>query len=61
LISSGYLLTPAIEGKSRWFKLSEEVQAELAVRNGVEGCLLVCHPKLLAGRGIDAGLLLDTH
>jgi len=60
-ISLGYLLTPVIEGKSRWFKLSEEVKAEHAVRNGVEGCILVCHPKLLERRGINVGLLLDTH
>lgn len=60
-VSSGYLLTPIIEGKSRWFKLSEEVKAEYAVRNGVGGCILVCHPKLLERRGINGALLLDTH
>lgn len=59
-ISSGYLLTPVIEGKSRWFKLSDEVQAEHAVRNGVKGCFLVCLPALLARRGIDADQLLDV-
>ena len=59
-ISSGYLLTPVIEGKSRWFKLSDEVQAKHAVRDGVEGCLLVCRPELLVRRGIDADQLLDV-
>lgn len=59
LISSGYVLTPVFQGKSRWLKLSDEVQAEQAVRDGVKGCFVVCRPELLARRGIDAGPLLD--
>lgn len=59
-ISSGYLLTPVIEGKSRWFKLTDEVHAEHAVRDGADGCLLVCRPELLFRRGIDADQLLDV-
>lgn len=59
-VSSGYLLTPVIDGKSRWFKLSGEVQAEHAVRDGVTGCLLICRPELLVRRGIDADRLRDV-
>lgn len=59
-ISSGYVLTPEIQGKSRWFKLSDEVQAEEAVRDGIKGCFVVCQPELLVRRGLDADQLLDV-
>lgn len=59
-VSSGHLLTPVIDGKSRWFKLSDEVQAEPAVRDGLTGCLLICRPELLSRRGINADQLLDA-
>lgn len=53
-ISSGYLYTPVIEGKERWFKLEADVTAEPSVRDGVDGCLLTCSRELLTRRGIDA-------
>lgn len=52
-ISAGYVNTPPIDGKTRWFKLGSDVSAEAAIRGGKEGCLLVCHPTLLERRGLD--------
>jgi 5-methylcytosine-specific restriction endonuclease McrA len=56
-ISAGYLNSPAIDGKERWFKLSQDVQAETVVRDGVEGCVLICSPDLLERRGINGSEL----
>lgn len=58
-ISSGYVLTPKIQGKTRWFKLSDEVQAEETVRDGIKGCFVSCLPELLTRRGLDVDKLLD--
>lgn len=58
-ISSGYLYTPPINGKERWFRLGDDVLAEPTVRDGIEGCVLTCHPEILARRGIDGNHLLD--
>ncbi len=52
-ISKGYLYSPPIEGKERWFLLSDDVEAEPATFNGTEGCLLICAPELFIRRGID--------
>lgn len=57
-ISSGYLHTPPIDGKTRWFLLSDDVIAEPAEIGGIEGCLLTCSPERLAKRGIDGDRLL---
>ena len=59
-ISAGYLFTPVIDGKERWFKLADDVRAEPAVRGGIEGCVLTCQPELLFRRGIEADKWLDV-
>ncbi|WP_111406168.1 HNH endonuclease [Meridianimarinicoccus sp. RP-17] len=53
-ISSGYVNIPPVNGKARWFKLSDTVQGEVAVRNGVKGCVIHCARELLDRRGIHA-------
>ena len=58
-ISSGYLNTPLIDGKQRWFKLGPEVIAEPAVRNGVGGCRLFCDPAQFRRRGLSPEAFLD--
>lgn len=58
-ISSGYLLTPPIAGKERWFELAPDVIAEPAVRDGVEGCSLRCDPALFQRRGLSPQDFLD--
>lgn len=58
-ISSGYVNIPPINGKARWFKLSDTVQGETVVRNGVAGCVVRCQRSLLDRRGIDADAFRD--
>ena len=58
-ISSGYLNTPPIDGKQRWFKLGPEVIAEPAVRNGVGGCRLFCDPAQFQRRRLSPEAFLD--
>ena len=59
-ISSGYLFTPLLAGKERWFKLGPDVSAEVAARDGITGCRLVCDAAILRRRGIDSDTLLDS-
>lgn len=58
-VSSGYLNTLPIDGKKRWFKLSHDVQAQPAVRDGIQGCLLICKSAELVKRGINGDALVD--
>lgn len=58
-ISKGYANIPPINGKNRWFKIGGNVKAEAVTRNGVAGCLVVCPPKLVARRGLDANAFQD--
>jgi len=53
-ISKGYLYTPQIGGKQRWFRLSDLAIAEQEVREGVAGCRIRCAARILARRGLDA-------
>ena len=57
-ISAGYLNTPPIDGKKRWFKLKSDVQAELVVHDGMNGCVLICTPETLSRRGVNVDQLL---
>lgn len=59
-ISSGYVNIPPINGKTRWFKLSDAVHGEYAIRNGVEGCIVRCARRLLIRRGLEPDDHLDT-
>ena len=59
-ISSGYVNIPPINGKSRWFKLSETVHGETAIRNGVPGCVVHCSRKMLDRRGINPDVYRDV-
>lgn len=59
-MSKGYLVTPSIDGKERWFALTDDVRADQVTRNGVQGYRLVCSPSHLRRRGIKVGPLLDV-
>lgn len=59
-ISGGYVSTPAIAGKTRWFELGENLSAEPAVRNGVVGYVVTCRPDQLKRRGLDWEAYLDV-
>jgi 5-methylcytosine-specific restriction endonuclease McrA len=59
-ISGGYVNTPPVSGKARWFKLDDTVHRETAIRDGVDGCVVHCARSLLDRRGIDADDYLDT-
>lgn len=56
-ISKGYVLAPNIQGKDRWFRLSEDVEAEAVIYNGIAGVRLSCQPRLMFRRGIHTGSL----
>ncbi len=56
---AGYLYTPPIAGKERWFRLGPELIAAPAVRNGIEGCRLQCDPVLFRRRGLAPEKFLD--
>ena len=58
--SNGYLLTPPINGKERWFRITGNVTAEPVARQGIQGFRLVCPPSHLRRRGIDLERLLDV-
>lgn len=60
-LKGGYLYTPPIGGKERWFKLGPEVTAEPMERNGVHGCRLVCNPTLFRRRQLspESFLIVD--
>jgi 5-methylcytosine-specific restriction endonuclease McrA len=58
-ISAGYLYTPRLDGKERWFKLGPGVEATQAERHGKAGCLLSCSPDLLIRRGLSPDQFLD--
>lgn len=53
-ISAGYVYTPHISGKERWFKLGGAVEAEVVELNGASGCVVSCPLDMLIRRGIDA-------
>lgn len=59
-ISSGYVLVPPIAGKSRWFKIGPLIEAEMAERNGVQGCVVHCPREMIDRRGIKADDYLDV-
>ncbi|WP_137110630.1 HNH endonuclease [Rhodobacter sp. SY28-1] len=59
-ISAGYLFTPPIAGKERWFKLGPEVEATQADRRGAVGCVLKCAPNLLIRRGLSPDQFADV-
>lgn len=52
-IKSGYLYTPPINGKERWFKLGPDAIADPAMHHGVSGCRLVCDPAQFQRRGLS--------
>lgn len=58
LISKGYVLAPDIQGKDRWFKLEEGVDAVAATHADADGVLLTCPPRLIRRRGIDPQSIL---
>lgn len=51
-ISAGYVFTPPLAGKERWFKIGPDVVAREAVRGGISGCLLDCGRDKLITRGL---------
>lgn len=59
-MQSGYVNTPSIAGKARWFKIGPELIAEAAVRNGITGCRLLCDPVLFRRRGLSPEEFLDS-
>ena len=59
-ISAGYVFTPSMNGKERWFKISIDVEAELVSRGGIQGCKLRCAPSLLLRRGLTPEELEDS-
>jgi HNH endonuclease len=58
-ISAGYVYTPPLNGKERWFKLGTGVEATQAERHGKTGCILRCSPDLLIRRGLSPYQFLD--
>ncbi|MBB4193036.1 5-methylcytosine-specific restriction endonuclease McrA [Rhizobium aethiopicum] len=58
-IRGEYLYTPTIAGKERWFKIGQELIAEPATRNGINGCRLLCDPALFRRRGLSPEAFLD--
>ncbi|MEM7642019.1 MAG: hypothetical protein AAF366_05775, partial [Pseudomonadota bacterium] len=59
-ISSGYVLVPPIAGKPRWFKIGPLIRAEMAERNGVQGCVVHCPREMIDRRGINADDYFDV-
>jgi 5-methylcytosine-specific restriction endonuclease McrA len=59
-LGNGYLFTPLIDGKERWFAIAGDVTAEPVSRNGVQGFRLVCPRSHLRRRGIEFERLIDT-
>jgi hypothetical protein len=59
-LQSGYLFTPPLAGKERWFKIGSEVIAEPAVRKGILGCRMLCDPVLFRRRGLSPEAFLDA-
>lgn len=59
-VQSGYVNTPPIAGKARWFKIGPELIAEAAVRNGISGCRLLCDPVLFRRRGLSPEEFVDS-
>ncbi|QYZ70176.1 HNH endonuclease [Neotabrizicola shimadae] len=55
--SAGYLFTPPVQGKERWFRLDQSISVEPVERAGVKGYRLRCDPAILRRRGIEPGLL----
>lgn len=58
-ISKGYLFTPPIAGKERWFKLGPKVIGEPEMRDSVGGCRLICDPAEFRRRGLAPDEFLD--
>lgn len=58
-IRGGFLKTPALGGKPRWFELADDVTAGPAIRDGIEGCWLQCDPALFRRRGLRPDDFLD--
>jgi len=53
-ISSGYIFTPQLEGRERWFKLGPSVYGKAVERAGQTGVLVRCEMQEFARRGMDA-------
>lgn len=58
-ISRGYVYSPEIDGKERWFKIGRDISAEPAEREGVSGVRLFCLPQVFHRRGIEPSRLRD--
>ena len=59
-VSAGYLFTPPINGKERWFKLDAQLSVTPIVHAGVSGYLLVCDPVRLRRRKITLEPLFEV-
>ncbi|MGI3211831.1 HNH endonuclease [Roseovarius tibetensis] len=59
-ISKGYVYTPEIAGKERWFQISDQVSAKHVERDGKSGVQLICTPGVLLRRGIEPSGLQDA-
>lgn len=51
-ISKGYVYTPVLDGKSRWFAISDDVRADLVLQGDVSGVRLRCSPAEFIRRGM---------
>jgi 5-methylcytosine-specific restriction endonuclease McrA len=51
-ISQGYVYSPPLAGKERWFTIGAKLQAEMLTYQGVAGCKVVCSAKEFVRRGI---------
>lgn len=60
-VSKGYLYTPEINGKQRWFTLSDRVVAKPAIRYGIPGQRVTCDPDEFHRRGIPPEDYDDRH
>lgn len=58
-LSGGYVFTPVISGKERWFKVSPDLIAETVTRDGVSGCVVRCAPAVLRRRGLSPEDFID--
>lgn len=59
-VQGGYVYTPPIAGKWRWFKISKELAAESVERAGMKGCRLLCDPTVLQRRGLSPAEFMDA-
>lgn len=55
-IGRGYVFTPVLEGKERWFKLTSRLNARATTIAGVDGVLVDCGADALVRRGMKPAL-----